>query len=115
LLLSSQTKDEATSAAVSRLLKSPYGLTIKGVQDIPSPELTSLLYGIGFHNKKSVYMKNIADILSEKYDSDIPRTFQEIVSLPGIGPKMGHLIMQVRTKLSINSIDTCFHFHSSHF
>lgn len=30
----------------------------------------------------------VCAILKEKYDGDIPRTFEELMDLPGIGPKM---------------------------
>lgn len=30
----------------------------------------------------------VSAILKEKYDGDIPRTFEELMELPGIGPKM---------------------------
>lgn len=37
---------------------------------------------------KAGYLKRISVILGEKYDDDIPNSFEELVKLPGIGPKM---------------------------
>uniref|UniRef100_A0A2P2LAA2 Endonuclease III homolog 1ic isoform X1 n=1 Tax=Rhizophora mucronata TaxID=61149 RepID=A0A2P2LAA2_RHIMU len=30
-----------------------------------------------------------------KYDGDIPSTLEDLLSLPGIGPKMAHLVMNI--------------------
>ena len=37
-------------------------------------------------------MKKIAKISLMKYDGDIPRSLEELLLLPGIGPKMAHLV-----------------------
>jgi endonuclease-3 len=53
---------------------------------------------VGFHNRKVIYLKETAKILKEKYGSDIPNTVEELISLPGVGPKMAYLAMQVAWK-----------------
>ena len=37
-------------------------------------------------------MKKIAKICLTNYDGDIPRSLEDLLSLPGIGPKMAHLV-----------------------
>lgn len=37
-------------------------------------------------------MKKVAKICLMKYDGDIPRTLEELLSLPGVGPKIAHLV-----------------------
>lgn len=37
---------------------------------------------------RSIHDLQVCAILKEKYDGDIPRTFEELMELPGIGPKM---------------------------
>lgn len=44
-----------------------------------------------FVQRKAVYIKKVAEILKEKYDSDIPRTVEDLCSLPGVGEKMAYL------------------------
>lgn len=39
------------------------------------------------------YLKQAAEILRDKWDSDIPDTIEGLTSLPGVGPKMAHLVM----------------------
>tara|TARA_R110002050_G_scaffold294328_1_gene452000 strand:+ start:752 stop:1273 length:522 start_codon:yes stop_codon:yes gene_type:complete len=55
---------------------------------------TLLVAGVGFHNRKAIYLKKTAEILMEKHGGDIPRDYVEITKLPGVGPKMAHLCMQ---------------------
>lgn len=37
----------------------------------------------------------MSQILIDKYDSDIPKTIDELIKLPGVGPKMAHLCMKI--------------------
>jgi endonuclease-3 len=48
---------------------------------------------VGFHNLKTKYIKQTAEILRDRFDSDIPDTIEGLVSLPGVGPKMAYLTM----------------------
>lgn len=48
---------------------------------------------MGFHNLKTKYIKQTAEILRDKWNSDIPDTIEGLVSLPGVGPKMGYLTL----------------------
>ncbi|KAN0027150.1 hypothetical protein ACTFIU_009835 [Dictyostelium citrinum] len=92
-LLSSQTKDAITHAAVTRLKE--YGLTVDKMLTIDINKLETLLHPVGFYKRKAIYLKKIAEILKNKYNGDIPPTFKEIEQLPGIGPKMTNLIVQI--------------------
>lgn len=101
LLLSSQTKDPVTADAMARLhafanLKSNTGagLTVSVVRDSSYEEIDKCIEKVGFHRKKTEYLRKIADILHEKFNDDIPSELDDILELPGIGPKMAHLAMQ---------------------
>jgi endonuclease-3 len=48
---------------------------------------------VGFHNNKTKYIKQVAPILRDKFGGDIPDTIEGLVSLPGVGPKMGYLTL----------------------
>eukprot|EP00906_Rhabdomonas_costata_P022956 RCo033060 len=55
LMLSSQTRDEVTAAAMGRLKE--YGLSIPRVLRAPEAKLRDLIYGVSFHNRKVEYPK----------------------------------------------------------
>ncbi|KAG0285270.1 DNA N-glycosylase and apurinic/apyrimidinic (AP) lyase, partial [Dissophora globulifera] len=89
LVLSSQTKDTVTSVAVWKLQKElKGGLTIQGILDVPAEKLNNMISAVGFHNKKTIYMKQVAEICKNEYNGDIPDTAEALMALPGVGPKM---------------------------
>lgn len=93
LMLSSQTKDQVTSAAMLRLRE--HGLTVDNVLQTDDVTLGQLIYPVGFWKNKVKYIKQTTAILKQQYGSDIPSTVKELVNLPGVGPKMAHLIMDI--------------------
>ncbi len=40
------------------------------------------------------YIKQTAEILASQYNGDIPETVEDLVKLPGVGPKMAYLCVQ---------------------
>lgn len=93
-LLSSQTKDEVTHGAVQRLSEKGL-LDADAIVKTDEASIASLIYPVGFYLRKAHYMKKVAEICLEKYDGDIPSSLHELLALPGIGPKMAHLVMNI--------------------
>ncbi|NXO85519.1 NTH protein, partial [Sitta europaea] len=93
LMLSSQTKDQVTSAAMLRLRRR--GLTVDSVLQMDEETLGQIIYPVGFWRNKVKYIKQTTAILKQKYGGDIPSTVEELVQLPGVGPKMAHLAMHI--------------------
>lgn len=95
-MLSSQTKDTVTSAAMIKLQKElPNGLNLESILNIDVESLDKMIKSVGFHSKKAIYIKKTAEILRDQYEGDIPDTIEGLTSLPGVGPKMGYLTLQV--------------------
>ncbi|CAG8459359.1 12639_t:CDS:2 [Acaulospora morrowiae] len=94
LMLSSQTKDQVTAAAIHELRqKLSGGLNLKSVLQADEEYLDQCISKVGFHRKKAKYMKQVAEICQDKYSGDIPNTVEELMKLPGVGPKMAYLCM----------------------
>lgn len=122
LMLSSQTKDTVTAVAMQRLhteladqnpvpqstseattkvedgegKKAPVQdstLKLENILAIEPHRLNELIRTVGFHNNKTKYIKAAAIILRDQYNSDIPSTAEELMKLPGVGPKMAYLCM----------------------
>ena len=47
------------------------------------------------------YIKQTAQRLHDDFDGDVPKTVDELCSLPGVGPKMAFLTLQVAWKLYV--------------
>lgn len=49
---------------------------------------------VGFYIRKASNLKKVSKICLSKYNGDIPSTLEELLLLPGIGPKMAHLVRE---------------------
>ncbi|XP_031846226.1 nth-like DNA glycosylase 1 [Nomia melanderi] len=108
LMLSSQTKDQVTHAAMQRL--NTYGCTPETIANTPNDVLGKLIYPVGFWKRKAEYIKKTSKILIDKYECDIPNTLKELCDLPGVGPKMAHICMQIAWgQVSGIGVDTHVH------
>ncbi|EEA26782.1 alpha,alpha-trehalase nth1 [Talaromyces marneffei ATCC 18224] len=68
-------------------------LTVQNILAVSPERLNQMIWSVGFHNNKTKYIKQVAEILRDQYDSDIPTTPEELMKLPGVGPKMAYLCM----------------------
>ena len=64
------------------------GLTVENIHAMDINVLKSYIGKVGFYNNKSKYMKQTAEMLIKDYEEDIPSTADEMMKLPGVGPKM---------------------------
>ena len=83
-----------TSAAVERLKRSPGGLNVSNILNFDEEKLSEILKPVGFYRRKAKSLKSVAEILESRFGGDIPKTVDELIELPGIGPKMAYLAMQ---------------------
>ncbi|XP_024631851.1 endonuclease III homolog 2, chloroplastic isoform X2 [Medicago truncatula] len=91
-LLSSQTKEHVTRGATQRLRQNGL-LTADALNKADEETIKKQIYPVGFYIRKAGNLKKIADICLTKYDGDIPNSIEELLSLPGVGPKIAHLVM----------------------
>ncbi|KAL2332209.1 hypothetical protein Fmac_019790 [Flemingia macrophylla] len=93
-LLSSQTKEFVTRGATQRLRENGL-LTADAINKVDEEIIKKLIYPVGFYTRKANNLKKIANICLVKYDGDIPSSIEELLLLPGVGPKIAHLVMIV--------------------
>ncbi|EPS63121.1 hypothetical protein M569_11666, partial [Genlisea aurea] len=93
-LMSSQTKDHVTHGAVQRLLENDL-LTPEAIDKASEDTIKDLIYPVGFYTIKAHNMKRVASICLSEYNGDIPSTVDELLRLPGVGPKIAHLVMHI--------------------
>jgi endonuclease III len=112
LMLSAQTKDTITAQAMKRLRD--YGCTVENILQTSNEKLSELIYPVGFYKRKSDFIKRVTKILQDQYDGDIPRTVDEMMKLPGVGPKMAYLCMDSAWNDNVGiGVDT--HVRSNHY
>lgn len=101
LMLSSQTKDEVNAKAMFNLveyckeeLEEPEGVTLEAMFKIDQETIAQLIYPVSFYTRKALYIKKTIELLRDNFDGDMPPDIAGLVSLPGVGPKMGYLALQ---------------------
>ncbi|XP_036829668.1 endonuclease III-like protein 1 isoform X1 [Oncorhynchus mykiss] len=108
LMLSSQTRDQVTSAALQRLRA--HGCTVDNIVNTDDDTLGQLIYPVGFWKTKVKYLKQTSVMLQREFRGDIPNTVEGLVRLPGVGPKMAHLAMDIAWhQVSGIGVDTHVH------
>ncbi|XP_041641079.1 endonuclease III-like protein 1 [Cheilinus undulatus] len=108
LMLSSQTKDQVTAAAMQRLRA--HGCTVENLLSTDDDTLGKLIYPVGFWRNKVKYLKLTSAMLQKEFGGDIPDSVEGLVRLPGVGPKMAHLAMDIAwDQVSGIGVDTHVH------
>ncbi|KAK0185841.1 DNA glycosylase [Armillaria mellea] len=111
LMLSSQTKDEVTDTAVKQLRVALGGsISLQGIIDAEDSSIAEAIAKVGFWRRKTQYIKQTAIRLRDEFDSDVPKTVDELCSLPGVGPKMAFLALQIAWNLN-HGIGVDVHVH----
>jgi endonuclease III len=92
-LLSSLTKASINYSATMKLIN--HGLTVDKMIETDEETIRELIHGCAFHNNKAKFIKKTALIIKEKYNSDPPEDLQEVLKLPGIGPKIAYVYLEL--------------------
>ena len=91
VVLSAQTTDVSVNKVTPGLFSrypSPEALAAASQDDVIDTIKT-----IGLYKTKSANIIKLAKKLAEEYDGKVPDTFEELVSLPGVGRKTANVVM----------------------
>jgi len=89
-LISQRARDEQTAKICDRLFAeadSP-----ESILRLPPARLRSILYGSGFYRTKARHLRGLCEALLAR-GGEVPRSREELLRLPGIGPKCANLVM----------------------
>ena len=107
VLLSAQCTDERVNKITPSLFKKAnsskkmIGLTINQIYQIIRP------CGLGPQKSKSIF--NLSIILEEKYNGKVPKTFEELEKLPGVGHKTASVVISQGYGTPTFPVDTHIH------
>lgn len=90
-LLSARTQDDTTLAASTRLFKvarTPRTMAAQSVRRIER-----LIYPVSFYRNKARHVKATSRILLDRFGGQVPRTLDELLTLPGVGRKTANLVL----------------------
>ena len=107
-LLSARTQDATTHAASTRLFRK--ARSARAMAALSVEQIEQLIYPVSFYRNKARFVKATCEVLVEKFGSKVPRTLDELVTLPGVGRKTANLVM-ILAFASQNSICVDTHVH----
>ncbi|KAF5293489.1 hypothetical protein FQA39_LY02974 [Lamprigera yunnana] len=108
LMLSSQTKDQVTHAAMLRLRD--HGCSLPNILITSDEKLGELIYPVSFWKTKVKNIKRTSEMIKTDFNGDIPNTVVNLCKLPGVGPKMAHLCMKTAwNEITGIGVDTHVH------
>lgn len=106
-LLSLRTKDDVTLKASKRLFNladNPYKMVKLSKEDIENT-----IYPVGFYHRKAQQILDISKEIIEKYDGRVPPSFEELLSLKGVGRKTANLVLSEGFRMKNIAVDTHVH------
>jgi endonuclease-3 len=73
---------------------------------LPQERLEELIHGAGFFHQKARAIAATSRLLLEKWSGDVPLTFQDLESLPGVGHKTASVVIGHCTDQPTFPVDT---------
>lgn len=102
-ILSARTKDINTREATKKLFSK--FKTPKEIAEAEIEELERLIYKAGFYKVKAARIKEVSQIIVDKYYGKVPNDFTELVSLPGVGAKTANCVLVYAYKIPAIPVD----------
>jgi endonuclease-3 len=107
-MLSAQTKDAVTHAASTRLFH--VARTPRTMAKLRVKEIERLIYPVSFYRNKAVHVQRTCEQLLSRYGGAVPKTMEELLTLPGVGRKTANLVLILAHRSPDNiCVDTHVH------
>lgn len=90
-ILSLRTKDKTTEEASKRLFA--VANTPLEMAKLTTEEIQQLIYPVGFYKRKAQEIKEISEVLIEKYNGKVPDSLGELLKIKGVGRKTANLVI----------------------
>ena len=90
-LLSLRTRDEITDVVSRDLFK--IANTPRKILKLPMAKLKKIIFKTGHFNKKAETLKSVSRELIKKFNGKIPRSYDELISIKGVGPKTANIVL----------------------
>ncbi|MFX0002737.1 MAG: endonuclease III domain-containing protein [Candidatus Hodarchaeota archaeon] len=106
-ILSARTRDANTRLATEKLFgryNNPKAVAEADIEDIEK-----LIKSSGFYKVKAARIKEVSEILVEKYNSRVPENYESLINLPGVGSKTANCVLVYAFKVPAIPVDTHVH------
>jgi A/G-specific adenine glycosylase len=97
-----QTRVEAVKPYFQRFIESLPD--IQSLATVDDEKLMKLWEGLGYYNRAR-NLKKAAQIVMEQYNGELPADYEELCSLPGIGPYTAGAVASIAFHISVPAVD----------
>lgn len=104
VVLSAQTTDKRVNEVTKELFKR-YD-TLEKLKEANINDIKEIIKPIGTYNKKSVFVKQIAEYLINNYNGTVPNDHKAIENAPGAGRKTANVVLSVLYNYPAIAVDT---------
>lgn len=101
----------ATDVSVNKITPALFTLadTPEKMMHVPVEKIREIIRPVGLSPAKAKNIQALSKILVEKYKGQVPKTFEELEALPGVGHKTASVIMSQAFKVPAMPVDTHIH------
>jgi len=107
VLLSAQCTDERVNKITPNLFS--VGPDPKSMSKLSINNIYKIIKPCGLGPQKSKAIKELSNILMEKFNGKVPNTFEELEQLPGVGHKTASVVMSQGFGIPAFAVDTHIH------
>jgi endonuclease-3 len=107
VVLSAQCTDKKVNEVTPRLFS--LAPTPQKMANLKTDQVYTLIRQLGLAPQKSKALVGLAKIIVEKHDGEVPRTFEELEELPGVGHKTASVVMAQAFGVPAFPVDTHIH------
>ena len=107
VVLSAQTTDKLVNEVTPALFAR--ASTPAALAALPVPEIKQLIRRIGLSEGKAKNLKRLSEILVAEHGGEVPRTFEELEALPGVGHKTASVVLNQGFGHATFAVDTHIH------
>jgi len=107
VVLSAQTTDKKVNQVTPALFaraKTPAALA-----EVPVSEIHDLIREVGLAPGKAKALQGLSGIIAKEHGGEVPRTFEELEALPGVGHKTASVVMAQAFGVPAFPVDTHIH------
>ncbi|MFA5174196.1 MAG: endonuclease III [Candidatus Pacearchaeota archaeon] len=106
-LLSLRAKDETTDKISKELFK--IADTPKTIANMPTKQLEKIIFSTGHYHKKANALKSVSNELINRFNSKVPNTREQLLSIKHIGPKTANIVLNFAFNQAYIPVDTHCH------
>ena len=104
VMLSAQATDKSVNLATEKLFAAAN--TPQAILDLGQEGLEDYIRTIGLYRNKAKHVIAACRMLCEKFGGDVPKDYEKLVSLPGVGSKTAKVVLNVAFGEPTIAVDT---------